>query len=84
MHHCMTHEVTTKPRAHMKYQDLELSRKAKELGQQAGIIDYINKLSSNNAEAPAAAATAAALPQEASAAVPPRDGATSIPCVNRH
>lgn len=33
--------------------DLELASKSKELGQQAGIIEYINKLSSNAAEAEA-------------------------------
>lgn len=29
-------------------QDLELSKKTRELGQQAGIIEYINRLSSSN------------------------------------
>lgn len=36
-------------------QDLELADKSKELGQQAGIIEYINRLSSNAAETAAAA-----------------------------
>lgn len=36
-------------------QDVELANKSKELGQQAGIIDYINKLSSNAAAEAAAA-----------------------------
>lgn len=57
-------------------QDLELSRKAKELGQQAGIIEYINKLSSNGAATEVA---------EASTSTPPRGGGgSSIPCNSRH
>lgn len=36
-------------------QDLELASKSKELAQQSGIIDYINKLSSNAAAEAAAA-----------------------------
>lgn len=43
------------PLRYMFRQDLELTNKCKELGQQAGIIEYINKLSSNAAEAVVAA-----------------------------
>ncbi|CAM9874982.1 unnamed protein product [Ectocarpus sp. 4 AP-2014] len=42
-------------RATCAEKDVELANKSKELGQQAGIIDYINKLSSNAAAEAAAA-----------------------------
>ncbi|CAB1117798.1 unnamed protein product [Ectocarpus sp. CCAP 1310/34] len=42
-------------RAACAEKDVELANKSKELGQQAGIIDYINKLSSNAAAEAAAA-----------------------------
>ena len=56
-------------------QDLELANKSKELGQQAGIIEYINKLSSNAAEAEAAKMAAA----RTVVAVHADNNATSIP-----
>lgn len=49
IHACCTNECTLPPTLIDKTQDLEISQKTKELGQQAGIIGYINKLSSNMA-----------------------------------